>query len=98
MPRKEKDSSKPAVLKSVFLTGSVKRMKDIEKLYPTYFAKLLGMNHSRYTNKLLRPERFTAKQIHLLAEHIGIDPHIISDIIYNQITADKKKKKRASLK
>lgn len=92
MPQEEKDSSKRTVLKSVFLGGSVKRMKDLESLYPTYVAKLLGMNHSRYTTKLLKPESFTVKQIVVLAEHIDIDPQIIMGIIFHQLANDRKRR------
>jgi len=91
MPQEEKDSSKLTVLKSVFLSGSVNRMKDIEELYPTYTGKLLGMNHSVYIKKLNNPALFTIKQILFLAEQIDIKPEIIINIILKQLAADKKK-------
>lgn len=97
MPRKEKSIPKPTVLKSVFLSSSIKRMKDMEKLYPTYIANtVLGMNYSRYIEKLHKPERFTIEQINLLAEWIDINPQIITNIILTQLAIDKKK--RASSK
>jgi hypothetical protein len=92
MPQEEKSSSKRTVLKSVFSAGSIKSMKDLEELYPTYIATLLGMNYSRYIEKLNKPERFTIKQIILLAELIDINPQVILTIILNQVATNKKKK------
>lgn len=60
MSQEEKDP-KLASMRSMFLDGSVERMKDIEKLYPTYIARLLGLNHSRYVRKLYKPEELTIK-------------------------------------
>lgn len=68
-------------------------MKDIEELYPTYIAKLLGINYSRYINKLNNPETFSIRQILLFADLIDINPQVMMDIILNQAAADKKKKK-----
>ena len=91
MSQEEKDS-RFRVLRSVFLDNSVKRMKDIEELYPTYIAKLLGINYSRYIDKLKKPETFSIKQVVLLADLIDINPQIIMNIILTQVVADKKKK------
>ena len=35
-------------VRSMFLAGSVSKMKDIEDLYPTNIAKALKINHSQY--------------------------------------------------
>lgn len=43
---KEEKKQQFIAIKSMFLSGSVSRMKDIEKLYPTKVSKALGMNHS----------------------------------------------------
>ena len=50
-------------VRSMFLAGSVSKMKDTEDLYPTNIAKALKINHSRYIEKLRNPEGFTFKHI-----------------------------------
>ena len=82
-------------VKSMFLSGSVKRMKDIEKLYPTTIAKSLGINHSRYIEKLYRPDGFTLKHIIELANLIDINPQIILDVIIKQLATSIKSKKKS---
>lgn len=82
----------------MFLSGSVKRMKDIEKLYPTLVAKTLRINHSRYIQKLYRPEEFTIKQIIDLSGILEINPQMILDVILKQInTPVKPGRKKASI-
>jgi hypothetical protein len=87
----EEKISKFAPLKSMFLDGTVKRMKDIEDLYPTNIALALGINHSRYVKRLYEPEDFTFGEIDAFAELIGVSPKIVSDIIFGQLSAEKKK-------
>lgn len=92
MPQKEKNNPKRTTLKSVFLTGSIKRMEDLREFSPTYVVHSLGFNHSKYLEKLGKPEMFTIKEIISIAELIDINPQIIMSIILNQLAADKKKK------
>lgn len=75
----------------MYLSDSVKRMKDIEKLYPTLVAKSLGMNHSRYIQKLYNPEEFTVKQICEFATLIDLDVQVIWNVIIKQIKSQKRK-------
>jgi hypothetical protein len=86
MPKGEKNSQFVAV-KSMFLSGSVKRMKDIEKLYPTLIAKSLHINHSRYVQKLYKPDGFTIGQIDQLAKLLDIDVQLILNVIINQLNS-----------
>lgn len=81
-------------VKSLFLSGSVKHMKDIEKLYPTMIAKSLGINHSRYIEKLYKPEGFTIKNIIELANLVEISPQLILDVIIKQLGSGIKGKKK----
>jgi hypothetical protein len=80
-------------LKALFESGSVKRMKDIEKLFPTMVAKDLGMNHSRYTNKLFKPEQFTFKQILKFSILLDVNPKLLSDIILAELLLKSKPKR-----
>lgn len=91
MPQEEK-IPKFAILKSLFLDGSIKSMKDIKELYPTYIGKKLGLNHSRYIEKLNNPEMFKIQHIITFARMIDINPQIIMTIILNQIATEEKKK------
>lgn len=84
MVREEKKHQFVAI-RSMFLSGSVKRMKDIEKLYPSKVSKALGMNHSRYIQKLYNPEELKFKNIKALADLINIDLQIILDVIIKEL-------------
>ena len=78
-------------LKALFEGGSVKKMRDIEELFPTNIAKDLGMNHSRYITKLYKPELFSFGQIIKLANLVNIEPRLISDVILSELTGKKGK-------
>lgn len=93
MPKGEKNSQFLAI-KSMFLSGSVKRMRDIEKLYPTLLAKSLHINHSRYIQKLYKPEDFTIKQLGDMAKLLDIDIQVIIDVITRQMNFTNKLSKR----
>lgn len=87
---KEENNSQFLALKSMFLSGSVKRMKDIEKLYPTLVAKTLRINHSRYIQKLYKPEGFTIQQLNDLAKLLEIDIQLILDVVIRQLNSTPK--------
>jgi len=72
-------------IKSMFLSGSISRMKDIETLYPTGVSKALGINHSRYIQKLYKPEEFKFKHIKDLSKLLNIDMQIIVDVIIKEL-------------
>ena len=73
-------------IKSMFLSNNISRMQDIEKLYPTMIAKSLKLNHSRYIQKLYKPEEFTIRQIFALAKLLDLDPRMILNIIVDQLS------------
>lgn len=91
---KEEKKTKYLALKSMFLSGQVLRMKDIEKIYPTMVAKDLGINHGRYINKLYKPQEFSIKHIVVLAHLLEIDPQIIIKIIFTQLNSQRTLKKK----
>jgi hypothetical protein len=80
-------------LKSMFETNNVKKMRDIEKIYPTMVALDMGTNHGRYIKKLHNPENFTIKQIFKLASLINIHPTIIINIVVAEVSAKNKTRK-----
>ena len=93
MPREEKNSQFIAV-RSMFLSGSIKKMKDIEKLYPTEIAKSLRINHSRYIKKLYNPQEFTVRHLVDLSNLLELDIQVIWDVISRQISPLIKYKKK----
>lgn len=60
-------------------------MRDIEKVNPTIIAKYAGINHGRYSSKLINPGKFTASEIVRIAYILDINASVIMDIISNQI-------------
>jgi hypothetical protein len=90
MAKKEKEQQYLA-LQSMFESNHVKKMRDIEKLYPTMIAADMGMNHGRYIRKLYNPEDFTIKQVLKLASLININPSVLINIIVTEVTGRPKK-------
>jgi hypothetical protein len=72
-------------VRSMFLAGNVNKMRDIEDLNPTNIAKALGINHSRYIDKLYNPEEFTFKHIWQLSKILDIDVQQIIDVIKKEV-------------
>ena len=93
MPKGEK-SNQFIAIRSMFASGNVKRMKDIDKLYPTLVAKTLKINHSRYIQKLYKPEEFSIKQIFDLANILDLHPQVILDVIVKQLSSSNKSVKK----
>ena len=93
MAKKETETQLLSI-KAMFERGSVTKMRDIEKLFPTKVAKELGMNHSRYVVKLKKPELFNIKQIVRLASLLNISPELITGVIFKEISLNKGKKIR----
>jgi hypothetical protein len=62
-------------------------MTDLEKLYPTLLAKSMGINHSRYIEKLHAPEHFTVQNLISLAGLLKIDVQFIWQVIVRQVKA-----------
>lgn len=87
-----KDSFKG--VRSMFIAGSVSKMRDIEDLYPTNIAKALKINHSRYIEKLRKPEKFTFEHIWQLSKLLEIDMQLIIDIIKKELQSNAKVSKK----
>lgn len=81
-------------VRSMFLSGNVTRMRDIEDMNPTNIAKSLGINHSRYIEKLYKPEGFTFKHIWKLSELLDIDVQMIIDVIKKELAKTAKVSKK----
>ncbi len=80
----------------MFLAGSVSKMRDIEDLYPTNIAKSLGLNHSRYIEKLYKPEEFNFRHIWELSKLLDLDVQLIIDVIKKELTNKSKASKKKS--
>jgi hypothetical protein len=83
-------------LRSMFLAGSVSKMRDIEDLYPTNIAKSLGLNHNRYIEKLYKPEEFNFRHIWELSKLLDLDVQLIIDVIKKELTNKSKASKKKS--
>jgi hypothetical protein len=81
-------------VRSMFVSGSVKRMRDIEKLYPTAIAKSLRINHSRYIQKLYKPGEFSMKQLGELANLLDVNIQLILDVVIKQMNSPVKVSKK----
>ncbi|KHJ37918.1 hypothetical protein PBAC_19300 [Pedobacter glucosidilyticus] len=68
-------------IRSLFLTGHIKKMSQLEKQSPTKIASLLKLQYNSYHEKLQNPELFSEFHINLLAYACKINPLIIHDII-----------------
>ena len=93
MPIEEKKKEFKGV-RSMFLAGNVSRMRDIEDLNPTKIAKSLKINHSRYIEKLYKPEDFTFRHILNLAKLLDIDVQLIIDVIKKEVSLTSKHTKK----
>jgi hypothetical protein len=82
---KDEKNNQFVAIRSMFLSGSVRQLKDIEKLYPTLMAKSLRINHSRYIQKLYNPEEFTIHQINTMAKLLDLNIQTLLDVILNQL-------------
>ena len=96
MPSEEKKNSFKG-LKSMFIGRNVTRMRDIEDMYPTNIAKALGINHSRYIEKLYNPEGFTFKHVLQLSKLLDVDIQLIIDVIKKEMLSSQKISKKKSL-
>lgn len=83
-------------VRSMFLAGSVFKMKDIEDLYPTNIGKALKINHNRYIEKLRKPGKFTFEHIWQLSKLLEIDIQLIIDIIKKELQSNAKVSKKKS--
>lgn len=81
----------------MFIAGSVRKMRDIEDLYPTRIAKALGINHSRYIEKLRTPGDFTFKHIWKLAKLLEIDVQLVIDVIKSELSQSSRQTKKKSI-
>lgn len=87
-------------IRSMFLTGSVKKMYQLIDHNPTKLSLLLGMSYKSYHIKLQYPEKFSQMQIMTLSYAINIDPNLINDIIQKEVekkVIEKFKKFRAKV-
>jgi hypothetical protein len=91
---KTEKKTKFLAIRSLFVQGSITRMKDLEELYPTAIAKKLQINHSRYIEKLYKPDGFSIKQVKELASLLDLDPRVIFEVIISQPVSNSPTRKK----
>jgi hypothetical protein len=89
-------------VKSMFETGEIIKMYQLAKLYPTKIITALGLNHSRYIDKLTRPEKFSIGEVIRFCLLTGADYNKVLQVILKQaipniIELEDSKKKREFL-
>lgn len=91
---KSEKSNQFTAIRSMLEGKHITRMRDLERLYPTLVARSLGMNHSRYIQKLYKPEEFSIKHIVAMSEFLETDPKVIMEIILKQLAPSNKSGKK----
>jgi len=71
-------------LKLFLESKSVRRLYDLKDIQAGKMASALGINYSRYVEKLANPEKFNTFEILRFAYLSDVDPGIIMDIIQNE--------------
>ncbi len=80
-------------IKAMFETGKIKKMSQLEKLYPTKISRLLGINYGRYIEKLNNPEFFSLVELIKFAAIINIDFKSLVHTVVDEINLTLKKKR-----
>ncbi|NCU04689.1 MAG: hypothetical protein GXC73_11950 [Chitinophagaceae bacterium] len=83
-----------SALKAYIDSGGIKSFAEVFDIVPkSVFVKDSGINYVRLMNKINNPEKFTVKDILLLAELIGIDCRKLFDLIAKAINKKPNNKK-----
>jgi hypothetical protein len=86
---KEDIKSKCLSIKSIIESGNLKALKELEPLFSKAMADEMGVNHTRFGEKLRNPIKFSVYDIYRFAYYVDADPIKLSMQINNEITADK---------
>jgi hypothetical protein len=86
---KEDIKSKCLSIKSIIESGNLKAMKELEPLFSKAMADEMGVNHTRFGEKLRNPIKFSVYDIYRFAYYVDADPTKFSTQINDEITADK---------
>jgi hypothetical protein len=69
-------------LKAYIDSGGIKSFAEMFEIVPkSIFVRDSGINYVRLTNKINSPEKFTVKDLLILADLIGVDSRSIYDLI-----------------
>lgn len=72
-------------IKTMFETGKITKMKQLEKLSPTKTAKALGINYGRYIRKLYNPELFVISELIKLSEILDIKFKNLIEVVIREV-------------
>ena len=82
-------------VKNLITAGYIKSFSEILDTVPkTVVAHDLGMHHQTFAKLIKYPERFNFKDAIRIASLIEVDDRHIIDLIYNQYSIDKKRKRK----
>jgi hypothetical protein len=75
-------------LQSIWKAGDLTSLKDIFGIVPrSIVATDIGLNYGRFSQKVLKPELFTFRDILRLAKYTEIDPKVLAEIVLKDIEA-----------
>ncbi|HEY8387272.1 MAG TPA: hypothetical protein VIK74_01645 [Parasegetibacter sp.] len=77
-------------VKIMLETGNISQFSEIFDIIPRSIVSAdIGMNYTRFVNRLKKPELFILKELLTIAHYIGVDKKLIVDLIMNDISSRK---------
>jgi hypothetical protein len=87
------------IVQKLIRSGDVKLLTDIFEVIPvTTVAVALGSNWDQLTKRIKEPGIFRINEIIAMAAYFEVEEKVMIDIIYNQVLANRGKKKRSGEK
>ncbi len=68
-------------LKILLENRAIKRLYDLKDIHALKMSSCLGINYSRYAEKLASPEKFSVFELLRFAYLIDVDPNIVMELI-----------------
>jgi hypothetical protein len=91
--RLEVKDKKYSALKAYIESGNIKSFTEIFDIVPkSIITKDTGINWTRLTNKISNPDKFSVKDIRIIAQLIGVDSRKLYDLIATAAEKAAKKK------
>ena len=80
---------------SVWRAGDLTSLKDIFDMVPrSIVATDIGLNYGRFSQKVLKPELFTFRDLLRLAKYTEIEPKALAEIVLKDVEANRNPPKK----
>ena len=86
---KQDIATKRLSIKSIFESGSLTSLRELESLFTKAMANEMGVSHTNFSGKFKNPVEFSLKELYRFAYYIGIDQKLISDQADKEISANR---------